>query len=72
MTTMADCLPTIVAPAVAAMPGTRVWVPGLEEWAICRSLNIAYAGTTYEVAWFSNGDRKTAWLYADEFSRVKS
>lgn len=47
--------------------GHRVTIVDLDQQkAVVLSIHIATSGVTYEVAWFVNGDRKTAYLFAHE------
>jgi hypothetical protein len=48
--------------------GERVRIPELERPAIVLSVWINKAGTQYEVAWFDNGDRKTAYMLEAELA----
>ena len=54
-----------------ALPGERVKIPELEQKAIIRCVTVNQGGTVqYEVHYFANGDRKSCYLYADEFESV--
>lgn len=47
--------------------GDFVVIPDLDNCnAVIRQICIGVNGTTYEVAWFHNGESKTAWLFGDE------
>lgn len=50
--------------------GDRVKVPDLELNAVILGIYHTRYHTTYEIAYFHNGDRKTAYLYEHEFEAV--
>lgn len=53
---------------VKAVVGDRVQVLALElKAAVILAIYHTRYGTSYEVAYFHNGDRKTAYLYDHEF-----
>jgi hypothetical protein len=53
---------------VKAVPGDRVKVPELEQRAVVRSVTINQGGTIqYEICYFATGERKSVYLFADEF-----
>ena len=51
-----------------ALPGERVRIPELEQKATVRSISVNQGGSVqYEIHYFANGERKSAYLFADEF-----
>jgi hypothetical protein len=52
--------------SVRADVGQRVHIPGLEVDAVVLSILINLQGVQYEVAWFANGDRNTAYVFDHE------
>jgi hypothetical protein len=52
---------------IKADVGERVRVPTLECTAVIIALYVGAHATTYEIAYFHDGDRKTCYLYDHEF-----
>lgn len=48
--------------------GQRVSIVALNESAIIEQILHSFAGTQYSVAYWFNGDRKTAWVQSSEIT----
>lgn len=50
--------------------GDRVLIHEIESPATVCGINISHEGIQYQAKWFSNSDRKEAWLYAYELKAL--
>jgi hypothetical protein len=50
--------------------GQKVTILDLDRaLSVVQAICIGEKGTTYEVAWFNNGERKAAWVFAHELRK---
>lgn len=61
--------PKLKSLEVAFVPGDRVTINSLENGSgLVSAVSAGLRGTEYEVRYWHNGDRKSAWFLAEELS----